>query len=176
MSAAHDFRRHLSPEAAANVDRWLTDPVYAAFVPDVEILLAAGNWTAVEDAFYTRIRVGTGGIRGTLGVGPNRINRRTIGEAAQGLSQFIHDFGPDAVKGGVVVGYEARRFSREFAELSCEVFAGNGIPAHLFPHLCTTPEVSFAVRHLGVTAGVMITASHNPRTDNGFKFYWSDGG
>ncbi|MBI3963979.1 MAG: phospho-sugar mutase, partial [Candidatus Kerfeldbacteria bacterium] len=87
-----------------------------------------------------------------------------------------HDFGPDAVKGGVVVGYEARRFSREFAVLSSEVFAANGITAHLFPHLCTTPEVSFAVRHMGVTAGVMITASHNPRTDNGFKFYWSDGG
>lgn len=168
--------KHLSPEAASNLILWLTDEQFKDFVPAVEQLLDSQNWHEIEDAFYSKITVGTGGIRGPLGVGPNRINLRTIGEAAQGLSQFIKDFGEEAIKKGVVVGYEARKFSPEFARLSCEVFAGNGIKAYLFDSLRSTPELSFAVRHLKTTAGVQITASHNPRTDNGFKFYWSDGG
>lgn len=169
-------RGHLSSEALVNLERWLTDPAYAEFVPAISALISSGDWDAVEDCFYMHVMVGTGGIRGTLGVGPNRINRRIISEAAQGLSQFIHDFGPDAAAKGVVIGYEVRKQAREFAELSAEVFAANGIKAYLFEHLCATPEISFAVRHIGTTAGVMITASHNPRTDNGFKFYWADGG
>ena len=166
----------LSTAALANLERWLTEPGLAAFVPEIEALAADERWDELEDAFSARLRVGTGGIRGPLGPGPNRINARTIGEAAQGLSAFIHDYGSAAREAGVVVGYEARRQSREFAELSCEVFAANGIRSHLFDGLRATPEISFAVRHLGATAGVQITASHNPRTDNGFKFYWSDGG
>ena len=166
----------LSPAALDNLERWMTDPGLAAFVPAIEALAASERWDELEDAFSARLRVGTGGIRGPLGPGPNRINARTIGEAAQGLSSFIDDYGAAAREAGVVVGHEARRQSREFAELSCEVFAANGIRSHLFDGLRATPEISFAVRHLGATAGVQITASHNPRTDNGFKFYWSDGG
>ncbi len=166
----------LSPAALANLERWLTEPGLAEFTPDIEALAAAARWDELEDAFAARLRVGTGGIRGPLGPGPNRINARTIGEAAQGLSAFIDDYGAEAREAGVVVGYEARRQSREFAELSCEVFAANGIRSHLFDGLRATPEISFAVRHLRATGGVQITASHNPRTDNGFKFYWSDGG
>lgn len=166
----------LSPEALQNLKRWLTESAFAAFVPDLHTLIDQKAWEQLEDSFYSRIMVGTGGIRGPLRVGPNGINCRTIGEAAQGLSHFIHDFGEEAVMGGVVVGYEARKQSADFARLCCEVFAANGIKAFLFDGLRTTPEVSFAVRHLKTTAGVMITASHNPRTDNGFKFYWSDGG
>ena len=166
----------LGPASLANLERWLTEPSLAAFVPEIEALAADDRWDELEDAFSARLRVGTGGIRGPLGPGPNRINARTIGEAAQGLSAFIDDYGAAAREAGVVVGYEARRQSREFAELSCEVFAANGIRSHLFDGLRATPEISFAVRHLGATAGVQITASHNPRTDNGFKFYWSDGG
>ena len=166
----------LGPAALANLERWLTEPGLAAFAPGIEALAASERWDELEDAFAARLRVGTGGIRGPLGPGPNRINARTIGEAAQGLSAFIDDYGADAREAGVVVGHEARRQSREFAELSCEVFAANGIRSHLFDGLRATPEISFAVRHLGATAGVQITASHNPRTDNGFKFYWSDGG
>ena len=167
----------LSPAALANLERWLTEPGLAAFASEIEALAGSESWDELEDAFAARLRVGTGGIRGPLGPGPNRINARTIGEAAQGLSAFIDDYGPAAREAGVVVvGHEARRQSREFAELSCEVFAANGIRSHLFDGLRATPEISFAVRHLGATAGVQITASHNPRTDNGFKFYWSDGG
>ncbi len=166
----------LGPEALANLERWLTAPCMDAFAPEIQALVDAASWEELEDAFSARLRVGTGGIRGPLGPGPNRINARTIGEAAQALSAFIEDYGHDAKYAGVVVGHEARRQSREFAELSCRVFAANGIRSHLFDGLRATPEVSFAVRFLGATAGVQITASHNPRTDNGFKFYWSDGG
>lgn len=166
----------LSSEASTNVILWLTSPQFKEFVPEIEKLLDAQNWLELEDAFYTRIAVGTGGIRGPVGVGPNRINLRTIGEAAQGLSQFILDFGPEYAKKGVVIGHEVRKMSKEFTKLCCEVFAGNGIKAFMMDHYRSTPELSFAVRNLGTVAGVQITASHNPRTDNGFKFYWTDGG
>lgn len=166
----------LSDEARENIRVWLTRVDLSQYRAEITELLEAQEYQKLEDAFYTRIRVGTGGLRGTIGVGSNRINRRTIAEAAQGLSDFINDFGPESKEKGVVVGHEARKFSREFAEMCCEVFAANGIKSHIFDSLRATPEISFAVRHLGTIAGVQITASHNPRTDNGFKFYWSDGG
>jgi len=166
----------VSAQALNGIERWLGDPELESFVPDIEELVRRGQWAELEDSFYTHLNIGTGGIRGALGVGPNRINVRTIGEAAQGLCSFIDDYGAEAREAGVVVGYEARRQSREFATLSCEVFAANGVRSYLFDELRSTPEISFAVRHMGATAGVQITASHNPRTDNGFKFYWSDGG
>jgi phosphoglucomutase len=166
----------ISPSTLAAIEEWLNDPALAEFAPYISDLVASKQWDVLDDSFYTRLRVGTGGIRGPLGVGPNRINTRTIGEAAQGLCRFIDDYGLEAKRAGVVVGYEARKQSRDLAVLSCEVFAASGIRSYLFDGLRATPEVSFAVRHLGATAGVQITASHNPRTDNGFKFYWSDGG
>ncbi len=168
--------RELSLEAGEALKHWLTETEFETFVPGIIKLIETGQWQELDNAFYTRLTVGTGGIRGPIGVGPNTINIRTIGEAAQGLSKFIWDFGKVYAQNGVVIGYDARKFAKDFAELCAEIFAANNIPAYLFAHLCATPEVSFAVRHLGVTAGVMITASHNPRTDNGFKFYWSDGG
>jgi phosphoglucomutase len=166
----------ISQEAFSNIEKWLKDQRYAEFVPEIEKSVEAGDWQGLENSFYARLAIGTGGIRGPIGSGPNRINNRTIGEAAQGLAQFIRDFGDDAVAGGVVVGYDARKFAKEFAQISAEVFAANGIKVYFFDGLRATPEISFAVRHLKATAGVMITASHNPRTDNGFKFYWTDGG
>lgn len=166
----------LSVEAGENVKKWLINPQFEEFVPEIEALITSQNWKELEDSFYTRIAIGTGGIRGKIGCGPNRINNRTIGEAAQGLSQFIWDFGADVASRGVVIGYDARMYAKEYAQISAEVFAANNIPVYIFDSLRATPEISFSVRHLGATAGVMITASHNPRTDNGFKFYWSDGG
>lgn len=166
----------LSSEALANLSIWLTREDLIEFRSEIFELIKQENYQKLEDIFYTRIRVGTGGIRGTIGVGSNRINRRTIAEAAQGLSDFIGDFGVEIKQKGVVIGYEARSFAKEFAEMCAEVFAANGIKSYIFDGLRATPEVSFAVRFLGATAGVQITASHNPRTDNGFKFYWSDGG
>ena len=172
----NEAQKNISVEAFDNLSLWLTKPELSIFRAETLSLVESKNYAELEDAFYKRIEIGTGGIRGPIGVGPNRINVRTIGEAAQGLSHFISDFGEEAKKGGVVVGYEARKFSRTFAELSCAVFAANGIHSYIFESLRATPETSFAVRHLQATAGVQLTASHNPRTDNGFKFYWSDGG
>lgn len=167
-------KAHLSQEALTHIEKWLNH--YPYFSKEIITLIEKNDWEELEDAFYKHIEIGTGGIRGTIGVGPNRINMRTIGEAAQGLCEFIKDFGKEAMEKGVVVAYEARKHSKDFALLSCEVFAANGIKSFLFDNLRSTPEVSFAVRHLKTSAGVEITASHNPRTDNGFKFYWSDGG
>ncbi len=171
-----EIKNNLSTEAATNLETWLTNPEYQIYLEELNQLITEKNWTELEDRFYKHAEIGTGGIRGIVAAGINRINLRIIGEAAQGLSQFIEDFGPEAKKKGVVVGHEARKMSRLFAQLCCEVFAANGIKSYLFDGLRATPEVSFAVRHLGTVAGVQITASHNPRTDNGFKFYWTDGG
>lgn len=166
----------ISNEAYKNLEIWITDARYADFRGQIEALLEDNDLSQLEDSFYKHIEIGTGGIRGSLGAGPNRINKITIGEAAQGLANFINGFGIEAKNKGVVVGYEVRKSSLEFAELCCSVFAANRIKSYLFDGLRATPEVSFGVRHLKATAGVQITASHNPRTDNGFKFYWSDGG
>src|SRR5579859_1729523 len=174
----HVIRRSakLSPEALSNLVVWLQDPSLVGFSPEIQALVSRGAWPELEDSFYKHINIGTGGLRGAIGPGPNRINTRTIGEAAQALCQFIDARGPDAKRGGVVVGHEARLGSVEFATVCCEVFAANEIRAFMFDGVRSTPEVSFAVRHLRATAGVQITASHNPKTDNGFKFYWSYGG
>jgi phosphoglucomutase len=172
------LQRHgqLSPEALANLKQWLEDPSLAEFQPEIQALVDRGEWPELEDAFYKHINIGTGGIRGAIGPGPNRINTRTIGEAAQALCQFIDARGEAARQGGVVVGHEARQGSVDFARVCSEVFAANGIRSFRFDGVRSTPEISFTVRHLRATAGVQITASHNPKTDNGFKFYWTYGG
>lgn len=176
IMSLQELSTQLSVEANNALGIWLTTEEFALYRAEIEKLISENNVAELEDRFYKHVEVGTGGIRGQLGAGPNRINLRIIGEAAQGLSQFIEDFGEEMKKKGVVVGHEARKMSREFAELCCSVFAANGIKTYLFDGLRATPEISFAVRHLGAVAGVQLTASHNPRTDNGFKFYWSDGG
>src|SRR5438105_4378482 len=169
-------RGRLSPEALQNITLWLEDPGLSEFRPEIQALVNGGSWEELEEAFYKHINIGTGGIRGAIGPGPNRINTRTIGEAAQALCQFIDARGGDARQGGVVVGHEARQGSVDFARVCSEVFAANGIRSFRFDGVRSTPEVSFSVRYLKATAGVQITASHNPKTDNGFKFYWTYGG
>jgi len=168
--------KNLSKESFENLKRWLSEKEFQLYKAEIDKLIKEEYWKELEDSFYTHIRIGTGGIRGKIGVGPNRINLRTIGEAAQGLAQFIEDFGQKAKNRGVIVGHEVRKFSVEFARLTCEVLAGNGIKTFLFDGIRSTPEISFAIRHLKTIAGVELTASHNPRTDNGFKFFWQDGG
>ncbi len=172
----NEAKKNLSSEAYKNLQKWLEEKEYSSFKSELQDLVTSKNWQKLEDAFYTHIRIGTGGIRGKIGFGPNRINSRTIGEAAQALSDFIEDFGEEAKKKGIVVSREVRKHSEDFTILCCEVFAANGIKSFLFDGIRSTPEVSFAVRHLEAVAGVQLTASHNPRTDNGFKFFWTDGG
>lgn len=129
----------------------------------------------LEDAFYKNLEFGTGGLRGLMGVGTNRMNRYTVGMATQGLANYIvsHCQGQDL---SVVVSYDSRNNSREFARITADVLSSNGIRVYLFDNIRPTPEMSYAVRLKGAVAGVMITASHNPKEYNGYKVSWSDGG
>ncbi|WP_028777231.1 phospho-sugar mutase [Shimazuella kribbensis] len=129
----------------------------------------------IEDCFYTSLSFGTAGMRGMMGVGPNRLNKYTIRKAAQGLAQSISKLGREYQQRGVVIAYDSRHQSFDFAKEAGLVLAANGVKAFVFPSLCSTPELSFAVRHLHATAGIVITASHNPSIYNGFKVYGSDG-
>lgn len=138
-----------------------------------ELEALEGNEKEIEDRFYRDLEFGTGGMRGVIGAGTNRMNRYTVRKAAQGLASFLHKNGK-AVR-GVAIAFDSRNMSPEFAEETALVLAGNGIRAFLFESLRPVPELSFAVRHLGCAAGVVITASHNPKEYNGFKAYSDDG-
>ena len=158
-----------------NAKTWLTEPAYSEFL---EPLMALIRPTPLIDSFYQRIPFGTGGRRGLVGVGPNRMNARTVGESAQGMANYILNEDKDgSLKSrGVVVAGDVRLSSAEFVRVTAEVFAGNGIKVYLFDGPRPTPLLSFAVRFLRTIGGVIITASHNPPSDNGFKAYWEDGG
>jgi phosphoglucomutase len=129
----------------------------------------------LADAFYRNLEFGTGGLRGIMGVGTNRINRYTIGMATQGYANYLRKCFPDQ-EVSVAIGHDSRNNSRTFAEITASVMAANGIRVYLFQKLRPTPELSFAIRHLGCQGGVVCTASHNPREYNGYKAYWTDGG
>jgi len=155
--------------------QWLTDPQYAEFHDGVVDLLRP---TPLIDAFYQIIPFGTGGRRGAVGVGSNRMNARTVGESAQGLAAYIRGQDRDGslARRGVVVAYDVRLSSAEFARITAETIAAAGVKVYLFDGPRATPLLSYAVRFLKTIAGVVITASHNPPADNGFKAYWEDGG
>ena len=141
----------------------------------MEELLAKEDWEDLNDRFYTDLSFGTGGLRGVIGGGYNRMNPYTVAKATQGLAEYVVKNVP-ADERKVVISYDSRHFSDLFAEQAALVFAGNGIKTWLFTALRPTPELSYAVRKLGCSAGVMVTASHNPAEYNGYKVYWSDGG
>ena len=128
----------------------------------------------LEDAFYRNLEFGTGGLRGIMGVGTNRMNKYTVGMATQGLANYIKDHVDGAAS--VCIAHDSRNNSRQFAEISADVLSNNGIHVYLFDALRPTPELSYSIRHKGATAGIMITASHNPKEYNGYKVFWSDGG
>jgi len=158
------------------VDAWLNDPAIAeADKREIRDLVAAGNEKELTDRFFRGLEFGTGGMRGVIGAGLNRMNVYTVGAAAQGMANYISGQGEAARKAGVAIAYDCRRMSDVFAERTACVMAANGIPAYVSERLRPTPELSFAVRYLKCTAGVVITASHNPPQYNGFKAYWSDG-
>ena len=128
----------------------------------------------IEERFSSYLNFGTAGLRGILGPGTNRMNLYTVAHASQAVAELIIRE-PDGANKGAVIAYDSRIMSPEFAKRTAEVFAANGIKTYLFESLRPTPELSFAVRELGCTAGINITASHNPRQYNGYKVYWSDG-
>lgn len=139
-------------------------------------LLALDDEKEIEDRFYTELEFGTAGMRGVIGAGLNRMNIYVVRRATQGLSEVIRAEGGDAVRRGVLIGYDSRHYSPEFAMESAKVLAANGIKAYVYPSLRPVPLVSFGVRRMGCIAGIMITASHNPPQYNGYKVYWEDGG
>ncbi len=153
--------------------KWTTDP---AFDEETKGELAAikNDEKEIEDRFYKDLEFGTGGLRGIIGAGTNRMNRYTVGRATQGIANYIIRKG--IADPCVAIAYDSRRFSYEFAMESAEVLNSNGIAAYVFSSPRPTPELSFAVRELGAAAGIVITASHNPPKYNGYKVYWSDGG
>ncbi len=163
----------MTPEIKARIDKYLQGPFDEKSKQEVRDLLQK-NPEALVDAFFTDLSFGTGGLRGLMGVGTNRMNIYTIGQATQGLASYIKKKGDP--KAGVVIGYDSRHNSREFAEETARVLAGNGVRAFLLPEIRPTPFVSFATRAKKAQAGIMITASHNPKEYNGYKVYWSDGG
>lgn len=137
-------------------------------------LIQEGNEEELTDSFYKDLEFGTGGLRGIMGVGSNRINKYTIGSATQGLSNYLIKSFPNQPL-SAVIAYDSRNNSQLFAEVTASVFSANGIKVYLFSELRPTPQLSFAIRHLGAQTGVVITASHNPKEYNGYKAYWNDG-
>ena len=159
----------------AKAESWTTPQYDEATRQEVQALLDNPDTTQLVDAFYKDLEFGTGGLRGIMGAGTNRMNRYTVGTAAQGLANYLlKEFGSEQeIK--VVIGYDCRHHSSEFSRMVAGIFAANGIKVYLFEALRPTPMVSYAIRTLGCQSGVMLTASHNPKEYNGFKAYWSDG-
>ena len=156
------------------IDQWLNGNYDEATKSEIRRLMRE-NPEELRDAFYKDLEFGTGGLRGIMGIGCNRMNRYTVANATQGLANFLKmNFPNEPIK--VVVAYDSRNNSRQFADITADVLSANGIFCYLFDSLRPTPELSFAVRHLHCHAGVVITASHNPKEYNGYKAYWQDGG
>jgi len=162
-------------QVKSKATEWLSDTYDADTRAKVQALLDAEDPGELIDSFYKSLEFGTGGLRGIMGVGTNRMNIYTVGAATQGLSNYlkVNFAGLDQIK--VAIGHDCRNNSRLFAETSAKIFAANGIKAYLFEDLRPTPELSFAIRELGCQSGIILTASHNPKEYNGYKAYWDDG-
>lgn len=162
-------------ETGNRIQQWLGEEYDNDTVAQVQQLVDSNEETELIDAFYKELEFGTGGLRGIMGVGSNRINKYTIGKATQGLANYLKkQFPNQTVK--VAVSYDCRNNSQQLGHLVADVFSANDIHVYLFKELRPTPMLSFAVRHFGCQGGVMLTASHNPKEYNGYKAYWNDGG
>ena len=155
------------------IEEWLSGNYDQATKHEINEL-KKNDSAQLEDAFYKDLEFGTGGLRGIMGVGTNRMNKYTVGMATQGFANYLNQCFQDDVK--VAITHDVRNHSREFAEITAHIFAANGIKVYLFESIRPTPELSFAIRKLGCKGGVNITASHNPKEYNGYKAYWNDGG
>lgn len=158
-----------------NYKKWCEDTYFDEAIR-AELKAIEGNDKEIQERFYKDLEFGTGGLRGIIGAGTNRLNIYTVSKATQGFANYIIKQGEDAVKKGVAIAFDSRRMSPEFAEITALVLNGNGIKTYIYPSLRPTPMLSFAVRELNCTGGVVITASHNPPEYNGYKVYWADGG
>ena len=156
--------------------QWMTSPCYDAETQQaVKAMLENEDKTELIDSFYRTLEFGTGGLRGIMGAGTNRMNKYTVGAATQGLANYLNLNFKDMEQISVVVGHDSRNNSRLFAEAAANIFSANGIKVYMFDDMRPTPEMSFAIRHLGCQSGIILTASHNPKEYNGYKAYWDDG-
>jgi len=165
----------LLTEVIAKAQTWLDGNYNEETKNEVRRLLEADDKTDLIESFYRDLEFGTGGLRGIMGAGTNRMNIYTVGAATQGLSNYLKAQFPDVPQISVVIGHDCRNNSRLFSEISANIFSANGIKVYLFEDLRPTPEASFAIRHLGCQSGIILTASHNPKEYNGYKAYWNDG-
>ena len=164
----------LTPEIQHTIDSWLTPEYDADTQAAIRAMQSSGQHEALTDAFYRNLEFGTGGLRGVMGPGSNRMNRYTLGMATQGLCNYLlRSFVGQEIK--VAIAHDSRNNSTEFAQIAAGIFSANGIVVYLFEALRPTPELSFAIRELGCQSGCVITASHNPKEYNGYKVYWNDG-
>ena len=153
-------------------ERWCNGPEFDEETKK-ELLAIKDDEKEIEDRFYQELEFGTAGLRGVIGAGTNRMNKYTVGKATQGLANYILEQGTKDK--GVAISYDSRKMSKEFSLQTALILCANGIKAYLFENLRPVPELSFALRDLNCTAGIMITASHNPPKYNGYKVYWDDG-
>lgn len=169
-----DMENNLLEDVRKKAQLWLDGNYDADTKATVKALMESADTTELIESFYKDLEFGTGGLRGIMGVGSNRMNIYTVGSATQGLSNYLKkEFKGQEIK--VVVGHDCRNNSRLFAETAANIFSANGIKVYLFEDLRPTPEISFAIRHLGCQSGIVVTASHNPKEYNGYKAYWADG-
>ncbi len=167
--------QELIQEVTEKAQKWLTPAYDAETQAEVRRMLENEDKTELIESFYKDLEFGTGGLRGIMGVGSNRMNIYTVGAATQGLANYLNKNFKDREQISVVVGYDCRNNSSLFAQITADIFSANGIKVYLFDDMRPTPEISFAIRHFGSQSGVMVTASHNPKEYNGYKAYWDDG-
>lgn len=167
--------KELIKKVTEKAKQWLTPAYDTETQKAIQVMLESEDKTELIESFYKDLEFGTGGLRGIMGAGSNRMNRYTVGGATQGLSNYLNKQFKELKQISVVIGHDCRNNSRKFAEIAAGVFSANGIKVYLFEDLRPTPEISFAIRELGCQSGVIITASHNPKEYNGYKAYWDDG-
>lgn len=167
--------QELIKQVTEKAEKWLSPAYDVETQAEVKKMLENEDKTELIESFYKDLEFGTGGLRGIMGSGSNRMNIYTVGGATQGLSNYLNKNFKELKQISVVVGHDCRNNSRKFAEISANIFSANGIKVYLFEALRPTPEISFAIRHLGCQSGIVITASHNPKEYNGYKAYWDDG-
>lgn len=168
------MEENLDKISLSNINNWLNGSYDEATKQTIQNLLKNEEYTLLTDSFYKNLEFGTGGMRGEMGVGCNRMNKYTVGSATQGFANYLNK----VLKGQsikVAIAHDSRNNSPEFCRIAADIFTANGIEVYLFPALRPTPQLSFAVRHLECQAGLVITASHNPKEYNGYKAYWADG-
>lgn len=164
----------LDPTAEKNIKTWLKGKYDADTKAGIQKMIEDGSATQLTDSFYKNLEFGTGGMRGEIGIGSNRMNKYTVGAATQGLANYLNKtFKDQEIK--VAIAHDSRNFSPEFARVAADILSANGITVYLYKALRPTPQLSFTVRQLGCQSGIVITASHNPREYNGYKVYWVDG-